>query len=302
MDRAVQKKLWWGLGTSSVALIALQTCNAGSFFNCGLCDRDKCHSLENRVLERKAPECDCRFGHFQTEWTPWAANCPPGRPAGDCVNGQCARNPVIPQPGWSNSYQSEVSAPQSPAPQYEQAPYIPAPTPLPAGSNYHLPQYPVHQDVPYTVPGVPYDYPRVTDPGLPLSIPNQALPIVKQPGPALPGGNFSPMIPAPAPMGTGSPNPMPVNSVPMNPMQGMPAPRNDIAPPTRSEIPGDVSLQRRMPVQPTGHWQSPNWQSPAGSWQSTPPNVPQTDQWRVMPGYNGPQSQQPTMSRPFFLR
>lgn len=265
-------KLLWGLGAGAVALVAFQTCDAGGLLKC-LCDRDRCHTPDCRELCRKPPQCDCRFGHYTTEWTPWAANCPPGcSPCDNRYNAQPGHSydngmqqPIMPEP--VPSYSPEASVPAQPG--FDATPYLPAPMPP---QDMSLPLPPEAQ-APNPLPQQPLSLPQ--QPG--LTAPLQVAP---------PPPSFTPQ----APMGgTGNLPPVQVpKTTPMAPSL------DDFQPPTKSAIPGDSAFRNwRMGVQPTGYWptnaaaQVP--QGPAGN-------------WRVMPGYNGQQAQQPVMSQPFYPR
>ncbi len=274
MDRKANKLLW-GLGAGAAALVAMQTCDAGNLFKC-FCDRDRCHTPDCRELTRKQPECDCRFGHFTTEWTPWAANCPTGcAPCDNRYNGLSSDSysggvhavPIAPQP--VPSYAPEPVYPEQQ--QFDASPYLPAPPPP---QDMSLPLPPEAQ-TPNPIPQSPLRFPQpmASD----VAPPQQVAPLPPAASPQPPMGGTGNMPPIPMP-----------KAAPMAPTL------DDFQAPTKSAIPGDSAFRQwRLGVQPTAYWptnaptQGP--QAPAGN-------------WRVMPGYNGQQPQQPVTSQPFYPR
>lgn len=118
-------KTWIGLGVGAAALAALQQCDA-SLLKC-FCDKDRCNTPECRI-ERRAPECECRFGHHQTSWTPWAMNC---------QDGACAAN-QYPAPGYANAPGAARGCTTEPVQAYAPQPYQPY-LPEPTGPIYQQP-------------------------------------------------------------------------------------------------------------------------------------------------------------------
>ena len=254
-------KLWLGLGVSAIALLALQRCDAGNWFVMKCwCDNDRCHTPDCRELDRKAPPCDCRFGYHETVWTPWAANCP--------------------QPGCNNDGYAPTYAPAS----------------VESQSAYPEPSYQPGRVPPYVDPSSQFLLPPTEDAPLPpaRNDPFQGpagqfeLPVPgPTPGhqPSNVGVPFTPRVPSlkkdPGPV---PPQPQPPSFAPQKQEQ-IPMPPEFQAP-SRSGVPAEsVFMRHPGNLQQTAHSQ---------------PRKVESERWRVMPGYQGAQQQEPVMSQPFF--
>ena len=276
------KKLFLALGAGAIGLVALESSNAGGLLGCW-CDRDRCHTPPCRELCRRPPGCDCRFGHFTTEWAPWGSNCPP-----DCAPNNEQRfeaTPYVPSPEWNGAM-------PEPVPGNNEPPLAPSPdaVPLDQSATEQTSYLPPLQSAPRTE-SAPLPEPEAAfkaNPvrSQPIRMPMRASPIPPQP-------EFED-YPLPMPPSTEGPAIVP------SPRSGIQIPQsNEFAPPMKSDIPADSAYwSRRRSVQPTGHWQQPQAQP---QFQQPPVQMPNTgNTWRVMPGYHGVQPQQPVMSQPFY--
>lgn len=308
-------KTWVGLGVGAAALAALQQCDASLLKK--FCDRDRCHTPDCRI-ERREPTCECRFGHHQTSWSPWASNCPEGNYASTQYGA----------PGYSNSMGQPAGCGNEPPVNYSPQPYVPEPTvptyqqPAPGYESFPTdqplepiltapPQAPLPSQFSNPPIGLPSSNPQLppqTGSQFPVNQPEQQVPQFPQPELPLPPDVVSPIQPGfslpmpqaapyqppqlrPAPPAAPTPNPMPIQPMPdLTPgtlPQVVPGsvgdPANGFVPnaPTRSSIPDASAYYRRatpMPVQPTTHWQQRMAPAAQQQMQQAPYSVPQPAQ------------------------
>ena len=168
-----------------------------------------------------------------------------------------------------------------------------APAPIESQPAYPEPSYQPSRVPPYVDPSSQFLMPPIEDAPLPpaLNVPSQG-----------PGGQFE--VPVPVPTPGHQPSNVGVPFTPRVPSLkkdvGPVPPQPNFAPPKQEQIPMPPEFQ--APSRSDVPAASVFIHSPGNLQQTThsQPRKVESQRWRVMPGYQGAQQQEPVMSQPFF--
>lgn len=259
------------------ALMAVSQCRAGLFD--GLFRKNH---FKKSKLERRPPCAGCTFGFHRTTWRPWATCCETAQ-SSHSRSPWSGDNDVFPAPGPYDSSPSFGTTP---------GPYEMLPNRAPVDNDY---QFTTPESDQLLIPDEPPNGPSAPS-GLPPFRPFDGTPLdstSEEPVPTLtPQPADSPTRPAAdAPDDLTSPDSL---LLPESTRPAVPLPAPSTVPP----VPGVGPQAGRQSWQPISYSNSRDRRYPQTRPQQT---RSQSSEWRVMPGFYGPQQTTRPVDRTMFV-